>query len=301
MAKGLRMAKIKIPSVFSFVSAKEFLSAVSDLNVGSPGYSQRSLAKRLRWPVSYIPDVIKERKPFTVSRAYEFSKVFQFDTVATERLILLAVLSQNPEVNVRLRPYMQAGFSGRRSETTDPDILDFSFTLVFESIRWLRDKASEANVLKLLALQEIDAKEIALAIQTLLKKGLVSEQDGILRPNLECFDTDDMDFEQDASFHLDMVRNLTHYFEKKKIGPASYNSGFVHIGIEQLPEVINRLLAFRNWLLELSLEEAKKGTHDSRLFQMELHLLPLFDRKHLEKSRLAVFEPIVLFSNLISK
>ena len=83
---------MRCPDINQYNSISLFLQEVYSLNKkANKNASFRYFALKLKWPVSYLNDIIKGRKKLTIKRALELGLFLKLDAVDLERLIYLSL------------------------------------------------------------------------------------------------------------------------------------------------------------------------------------------------------------------
>lgn len=103
---------MKIPCISKQENAVSFFSELIALNSDNRAFSQRALSLKLKWPSSYITDILKGRRGLTISRAIQFASYFQFEAANFKKLIFLAIessVSMEPQDLERIRSVRIAG------------------------------------------------------------------------------------------------------------------------------------------------------------------------------------------------
>ncbi len=274
------IAKWKIPSVLDFEDPVNFFISLIEKNRGIRGFSQRNLSVKMGWPVSYLPDLLNRRKPFTVLQALQLIEYFDFDPLSKEKIILLAVASQLPKYKPDLLSLARSRSSKRSTATTDWQLLDARALLVLEVVRWYRGNASLDRVVALMTKGFLSKTEILDALEFLQRKKVIVVEAGRYRAIVNELHSDD-DNPVDDSFHRDCALFFIRFLESS-LRPALYNSASIHLPISNFEEYADRIVALRNWLFAQSRATiANQEAHDSVVFQLDLNLYPTFAPDHL--------------------
>lgn len=280
------MKKWKLPSILQVESAGQFFAEMTELNKSSKTFSQRELAKFLGWPISYIPDIIKNRKPFTISRSLEFVRAFKVHPIDAEHFILMAVASQTRTPSEELKNLRQIK-SPKMRENVFPEItvLDFEALLTCQAVSLLGPVASREKILHLLNEKDVPTEKADACLELLLQKEWITKhQNGyqcVIEKAYSNFNpsSDEMRLLQQA--FLESAKSFFNDF----FNPVTANSAFVVINKKRYDEVREKIKALKHWILEASTVDADEKQEETTLFQLELHLLPLFKPETLQKIR----------------
>lgn len=269
---------IILPDLNESGSARDYFQLFVLQNKHQVFFSQRWVAKELNWPVSYLPDLLKGRKKFTITRALQFARRFRLDSFDMEKLIFLAIQDLHPDLVSILSISHKNKSKIRKSKTCDLDLLDAKTLLVMEYIRWSKGQITKAKLLELVSRQEVTAEEVLAALKLLSNKGLVSCKNGkFSSPGNPIFsdDFDSHNSQEDRIIH-EQFSDFFKIFLRKKIGPAVYNNAIVHLHRRRFEELADKLVSLRNWILSTAEADGKLPfNEDVRLFQLDLSLTPL--------------------------
>jgi uncharacterized protein (TIGR02147 family) len=268
-----------MPSIFDEKSASSFFKKFIELNRDRKGFSQRAVSTRLKWPVSYLPDLIRGRKPLSIQRAVQFARYFKLSPIDMEKLILLSLHDQKMIDSLENASLKNTKSQTRKNAPEDLDLLDAHLLLVLECIRWFKGQATAEGLSELLKPRGLTEKDILKSIKILMKKDLIQKENEHYKTTSKAILGDDFDSAaNDAQMHKQFASMTMEYFNQA-FGPAVYNSAFVHIERSRFEEIADRIVAFRNWLLEISAIDAQKEVHeDIRLFQLDLNLTPIVSK-----------------------
>lgn len=280
------MKKWKLPGVFKIESAGQFFSKMTELNKSSKTFSQRELAKFLEWPVSYIPDLIKGRKPFTVTRSLELIRAFRIHPVDAEHLIFLAIASQSKADLTDIQDLRRIK-SPKMRENLFPELTIFKFEafLTCEAVALLGPNASRAKIERLLASKGMEAEMVGACLKLLLQKKLIKEaKNGFTCVVEKAYSNVNFSSEESRELQQAFLENAKNFFNDF-FRPATGSSAFVVINKGRYDEVREKILTLKNWILEVSVVDHKAAPEDTVLFQFEQHLLPVFRPEELQAVR----------------
>ena len=109
---------LSIPSPFDLDNPGDFFRAFIRMNSKADGFTHRSFADAIGWPVSYLSDVAQSRKSLTPARAIEFARFVGLDPLAAERLIFMGLHDVLPD---SLRSSMEPALSSRHAQQYEGD------------------------------------------------------------------------------------------------------------------------------------------------------------------------------------
>lgn len=257
------------------------------MNARVRGFSQRSISTKLGWPVSYLPDLMKKRKTFTIKRAIEFGNYFDLNPIDFEKLIYLSITDSGLIKNEDMQKIVSTKSQVRYKPTEDFELLSASTFLIFESVRWLQGKATLQVLIDLALKKDISADLVLESVRQLTARKLIEKKGNEYRVMQDFLMSDDYGPANETikKFHQQFSMLQHKYFEDP-IGPGFYNSAIVHIERSRYDEIVNRMAAFRNWIFEISKKDAKLPQKDDvRLFQFDINLTALFEKNLCKKLR----------------
>jgi hypothetical protein len=274
------------PDIVRYTDCRAYLAAfVAAGRKRGAAYSQRAIARKLKWPRAYLSDVLHGRKSFTVPRALQFAKAMKLDSYQIERLLFLTLKeSGDPEVG--------AYFEGVIARETDDSVRlrQIERTLwqrvetmaIFETLKWAGALLAPAEIKRLLfSFPSLDEERIAAIIADFKRDGLVFhdpqtettrflEGDGF-QDNF----TDAVSVKRDAAIYKQFAMNFINYWSNPQT-PFCLNSAFVRLPLAEIDTVKSRMVMLRNWLLDLDADLAKsEAPEPSLVFQLDLNLFPI--------------------------
>jgi uncharacterized protein (TIGR02147 family) len=271
------MRKWKIPSPYNAKTAADYFLDMTELNAESKSFSQRELAKHLGWPISYIPDLIKNRKPFTVARSLEFIRIFKISPIDAEHIIFLAVASQSKTDLSQLKDIQKLRKPDSRKSLADVSLFTFEVLFIFEVLRWLRGHGNRKNLKLIVARQKLSDEVIDQTLDLLIAKDLVEETSkGLTAKATGIFSDEPLDRSQEIRLHQEFADNVARFF-LAPFQPGTGSTTFLQIHTNHIAEVKEKIVALRNWIQEVA--EADEKATDPRtvgLFQLDMYLLPQF-------------------------
>lgn len=296
---------MKTPDIQNYSSYQNYLSDFYKLNRKSNGVgSYRFYAQKLKWPVSYLNEVITGKKKLTLNRALQLSRFLKFDGIDVERLIFLTLKDSEDSTikNYFTQKVMKEGHTQGYFDITEKKTsADKNMFLVTEEIFSDISLLAIADVI-VMNRGQIGLSEIAQLLysfpelkdsQILIKKIEVLEKHGIIKRKIIQKKVVGFDYRNEClAFSIDKktVKHMVQYAENYiKIitspQPKGWiTSGFIKLSKDRLSEAKKRILAFRNWLLELETEVMNDPNYNEKnvlVFQMDINLLSILDCDHL--------------------
>jgi hypothetical protein len=282
------MKKILIPSPQLYSNAADFLSELIKCNKAEQSkFSYRIIANKLKWPLSYIPDVIAGRKAFTLLRALQFADYSKMSSSDKERLTWFALLeNENEDVKV---------FFQKKLHLTPNDVLRpaivlkdadlYNTTAAICSFLILhKRRMTVVEIMQGMYLPYLTKSKVSKCLAEIEKNQyLVWDSSGRLIENNANFIFDNFN-EQDGKpfvnieLHKESAESFLKFIETPK-APSTYHSGIVQIRKGQFMSVALQMISLRNWLLDISNENiSSANTEEShRLMQFDLNLFPVTD------------------------
>jgi uncharacterized protein (TIGR02147 family) len=284
---------MKIPNIKNFYCIVDYFSSIYQVNKAlKKSFSHRMFARKVKWPGSYLSDIIKGRKKITISRCLQFAQVFKLSHAETEYLLSLCLADYEDE---NVSSYFKESVINKN--IAKEKMLPFkSYLNLFDNIRgmYLRE-------LILWGQGRIPVKELVKAqipfpelmndqvlnetLDFLLSKKLIKE----IKPafyvviEAELFTLDDDDFTIKnpgdlANHYIHQLEILNRLYKFYKGNGFSF-SGYIDITKERYPELQKRMFELRDWIISLSKEKKSDDLNKNETYQVELHCLPMFDFK----------------------
>lgn len=250
-------------------------------------FSYRLFARKVRWPVHYMHDVISGKRKLTLRRAVEFIRVAKLDAFETERLVFL-VLADSDDANV-------AAFAGSQLKARSPrqgddvGVLDeqnpfekgLDFIAMRELYKWAGRLLPPAAIVRLLYSRHLSEAAVEALTRGLRDKGWISiDAEGRVEV------TDEMIFRhrhsknaEVAASDLEYVDNIARFLRDKR-SPGLRFTAFTQLPLARIPEIHAKIVSLRNWILEIGLETGKNRgipPKDRTMFQFSGFLFPLID------------------------
>lgn len=280
------MSKILLPAPARFKNYREYFSDFIEKNSKNKSFSQRSFAKKVGWPVSYLNDLVKGRKHLTVSRVLQFSKLFDLNSLHVEKLMgwmmqeaLESHSSEKDFFETKVKPKQKAIVTGNLEEKGlefNPEILS-----VFEVVQWKKGKVTPFQIQKLLYLYpKLSTEKIKnylhlLERQKIIRKSKTGEYELLMKS----FFWDH--FGKLSALQIEQLyhENYVCWLKAPK-GPARFSSGLIEVAEEDFPLVQEKLDQLRNQLLTLSRKTASHAGNDrpSDLLQFGISIFPIIDK-----------------------
>lgn len=284
---------MKLPDIKSFESPVEYFRELYQTNKAlKSSFSHRSFARKVRWPSSYLSDIIKGRKKLTISRSLQFAQALKFTHLETEYLLTLC-LSDYDDDRVRsffreevtyknLSKAKQASFRGYLG------LFDNIRAMYLrELILWGQGKVALSNLLEA-QIPFPELKDPELLNETLRflsqKKLIVETKPGFFKATeSETFALDDDAFTikhaPDLAKHyiaqLEILSRLYRYYT----GAGFAFSGYLDFNKDRYPEIQKRMFELRDWMIGLSKEAKSADITKNDTFQFEMHFIPMFNFK----------------------
>jgi hypothetical protein len=273
------------PDIAGFSNYRTYLAAfVAAGRKRGAAYSQRALARKLKWPRAYLSDVLHGRKSFTVPRALQFAKAMKLDSYQVERLLFLTLKeSDDPEVGAYFeRVIAREGDDTSRTTPVERALWQRVETMaVFEAIKWAGTRLAPAEIKRLLfSFPSLDEARIAAIVAELERNDIVvydPKTKTTIFPGGNLFQ-DDLDADavtRDAAIHKQFAMNFINYWSNPQ-APFCLNSAFVRLPLAGIDTVKSRMVMLRNWLFDLDEALSKSAKPEpSLVFQLDLNLFPI--------------------------
>lgn len=280
------MNNLVYPSVYESPSIQDFFSQFVVLNQDKVFFSHRYFASKIRWPISYLNDLIKGRRSLTISRCIQLIEFAHLDPIEAERFVFLCLKDNLSEKQKGLVDSKLPKSRGAElyEDATHADLIHQQTTLlVFSTLYWAKKALSAAELIKLTPLFHLEEAKVQASIQFLIEKDVIRVGPGneikFLKSHLML---DELYSPEINTLHQDFAKSTVAFYSHFQ-GPTTLNCGFVELSRSRFPEIQDKLLAFRNWLLDYSMEYAthnpKKRLDETLLFQFDLNLFPVLDKK----------------------
>ncbi|MCM2282018.1 MAG: hypothetical protein NDI61_09250 [Bdellovibrionaceae bacterium] len=303
---------MKIPDIKKATSVAVFFTEFYQLNRNADEFSYRRFADLVNWPHSYLNDLMSGRKPLTVMRALEFAKFAQFNSVETERLIVMSFgSSENPHVRSHFQSWLNSAMSLNSKNSpavnveeldpvdevaVDPEFYkDFSLIALYTLIQWGHGQLRLDELGQMLIGFPEFRNEAVLRdkLSLLDKAGLIKKSgeriDAIGARNL----IGSLDPLAEAR---SIVETLDRTLSVQDLrGMAQF--GFVILPVDKLEEMSDRLCAFANWLLKNSegVVSSCEKRNDRLIIRYDLFLTHALDLRKLG------YDPLDLERNLVDQ
>ena len=287
---------MRSPKIHAYGDVRQFLADLYASNSsGTRKLSHRGWANRLKWPISYMNDVIRGRKNLTVARAIELSRFLKFDGFETERLLAMTLM-QNERADVgeyfnkRLkdefnisthfnRPDSAKSVSSpERSQFVGEEIFsDISLLAIFDVIAWRNGAVTREEISNYLyTFPELkDPKVLDTKLKKLEAAGLIKQ-----KPQEDGFEFLDkflfFNFDKNTAIHAGQYADNFKRILTRPEAKAWIGSGFLMLSKRDFNEFRQRYFAFRNWVVSLdSRVQDYEDRDDSILFQLDMNLFSL--------------------------
>lgn len=284
-----------LPKIKNFLNYSDYFNNFYESNKKiDKKFSFRFIAKKLNWPLSYLPELITKKKKLTIQRALEFAKVFDLNSVDSERLIYLTLHDQlNPDLQhilddkIYLNQSKKIFKSTVSTEEYQKLFLHLDVLVVHQYLMLHQGKLNKKNILNSMVLfPQINAERVDEIIQILLARDVLKQinknEFKVLKSNL-FLNQDDLDQNQDAELKKQIYESEVNYsdvykkFLEKPFGRGCYFSGFIQIPDDHIQVAIDKILDLREFLLKMS-ESAQASTNDKKkVYQLAAHLFQLLN------------------------
>jgi len=280
---------LTVPDLFEKKNAYDFFYEFLEVNSSKRGFSQRSLSAKLGWPVSYLPDLMKKRKAFTIKRAIEFGNYFHLSPIDLEKLIYLAIVDSGQAKSDQLQKIKEAKQPIRLLDDKNFELMNVAILMTFTIICWLKGTATSEIIIEAGQKKGFSEELISECIVKLIKLEVVIKEGERLLPTREYLFTDERDSNKELNdlnigINEQFMAMQGKLFSGELFGPFFASSAFVLIDKKRFKEIADRMVAFRNWIFEISKEDGKLSLdQDVRLFQFDINLTSLFKNDDIEK------------------
>ncbi|MFZ4403757.1 MAG: hypothetical protein ACOYOK_06610 [Pseudobdellovibrionaceae bacterium] len=284
----------QVPHILKYDDVPQLFADFFELNKSKTrGFSHRYFAQKAKWPMSYLSDLIKGRKPLTLTRAVQFSQLVRLDSLQTERLIYLTLLkAKEIEIQKFAKKKISATIEGLYHKTCKVPysmIENLEYEAVMTVLVWARKKIPAQEIKKrLFTFEDFSEEKINAVIKKLEEHKVISfDQKGHLKDfSFMVLDESRDDPTQSAKafstgvhIHKKYAENFIQ-FAKKDLAPSFYTSGFVEIPRKDFKRIAEKFYELRNWVLEFGQQtslQKKESVEDTVVFQMTMNLFTLLE------------------------
>lgn len=246
------------PNILKFEDVALYFKEFYQLNQKNPRFTYRKFAEQINWPYSYLNDLAAGRKPLTISRALEFSKLIGMTVPETERFI---VMSLKDSENAIVSDYFSRQFNmavdlaekplGKK--VIGPFSLSSGAIMLFAVIAWIKKPVKIETLEKLTEVlpQILAPLEVRAAVEELVQSGVLK-----MDADTAVF-VDDAYFEGNSVTHQAHLQILMQIF-KDRAGKnivsllpgihGYYRNGMVEFPVEHMEELQQRLMNLANWI-----------------------------------------------------
>ena len=286
---------MKLPNIKKFYSSTEYFADLYALNKSSKKtFSHRAFARKVKWPASYLSDIIKGRRKLTIARGLQFAGSIKLSPAETEYLIFLCLSDyDDPNVSEHFKSVLKS-----RNLPKDRQVSFKNYLSLFDNIRgmylrelllWGQGKVPLSRLLSAqIPFPELNEKAVLEeTLNFLLNRKLIRQvaPDHYVVVESELFALDDNEFTKDnpqplANHYIHQLEILSRLY-KRYTGYGFSFSGYIDICKERYPEIQNKMFELRDWLISLSQEKKSPQLPENETFQVELHCIPLFDLKNI--------------------
>lgn len=274
----------------NFVDALDYFKAFFEINKSNnPQFSHRSFAAKIKWPSSYLSDLIVGRKQLSVQRALQFSEHFKMNALNQERLLWFALANSKSayekdffEKKLRRDPNSLIKDSLSNFE---PELANDMIT-VLRILHWTKRKLSAAEILETFELPTLTLERVSKALEKIeIEKYVNWNPEGVLEkgPSPTLFagfdhsNTKGNSAYEGLELHKDYAHNFLAFIDKPQ-SPSTYHSQYVTVPRGQFMPLAIKILELRNWIVDFStqyVEEAANSETGSYLMQLDLNLFPI--------------------------
>ncbi len=290
---------MRCPDIQQYSSVNQFVKDFYIFNKKENAKASfRFFALKLKWPVSYLNDVIKNRKKLTMKRTLELGSYLKFDSVNMERLIFLS-LKQSEDKQIfeyfsdKLNEEFnsQSYFPTRNQQETIPlhfhvvgesIYSDISLLAVFDTISLADGKITPKKISEMLYTFPELAKE-----SVLLSKIDELHKQELITPVLQNGKITSFEYLKKQLFFITTNRTghfMAQYAENYQrmvsnpLAKAWIGSGFLMISQDRLSEVKKKFMNFRNWMISVDARAMEnQGKNKRLLFQFDMNLFSVIN------------------------
>lgn len=246
-----------VPTVGAAVDARSYLQALVEENGALDAkFSIRWFCQRLKWPASYINDVLAGRRALSLNRALELARFLKLDSLDTEHLVVL-VLAGSGEAPVaqHFARERRLRFQHPSSEPSEAlgvfDELEHMLVFVLLAAAGRRLAPSEIRA-RLYTLSERSDAEVESILAEFAKTGHFEEAPNgdlrFLKRTLD-YNLDGAGPERRVAVFKEHLLSAIRYLESpQRASPGSFTSRVMSLTAERAREVAARLDQFQSWL-----------------------------------------------------
>lgn len=283
-----QMRKKLNPSPQLYSNAATFFADFIKINKEeNSNFSHRLIASKLKWPVSYISDIIAGRKVLTLPRVLQFSDFYKMNSFDRERLIWFALAeSENDEVK---------SFFHKKLHLSSKDVLKPAIPLkdanlyntlaaVCAFLILKKHRMSASEIMEQIYLPYLTTEKIAEALSEIDKNHyLVWNSQGELITNnadfvFDNFSEDDGEPFVNLELHHETAKSFLHFLKHPK-SPSVYQSGIIQLRKGQFMTLALQIISLRNQFIEISQENVVSATakenENYRLMQFDFNFFPV--------------------------
>lgn len=271
---------MKVPAVTEFKTSCDFVRGLIEVNGETKGFSHRFLAKKLKFPAAYLSDVVNGRRKLTLSRAVQMAQALAMDGVDTEYLVTL-VLRDSSKGAARIFFENQTRRRYRKSDqmtTNDPEGRYSRIeTLAIKALApGLTSGTAVENLKKMLVtFPDYSRDDVEWTLARLVRDGVLEiDAHGTYQSKKTIFIQSDNVSPRNDPVHRQYAENFIRYYDLR-MGPATMNSAFIRVPHESFEKIRERVLIFRDWLLELDQPYDPKDNRLHMVFQFDLNMFPI--------------------------
>jgi len=280
------MNSLNFPSVYNFSDISDYFLAFLKANEEKSFFSHRYFANKIEWPLGYLNDVISKRRGLTINRCMQFIEFSNMDPIASERFVYLCLKNNLNEKQKKIVDQKLPKSRGAQliDDGTKKELFhEQANHLVFSILKWCKQNLTDEQIQELSPVVSLSLESIKNARQTLLDQKIirVSEDDiGIefLNPN---FMVDEVYSAPVSQLHQAFARSSVNYYNHNP-GPATLNCGFIELPRARFKEITEKMLAFRNWLLDYASDyeahNKRERLDETLVFQFDLNLFPVMNK-----------------------
>lgn len=290
-----------LPKAIDHRDYQSYFKALIALNKAKKRYfSHRYFARRIKWPPSYLSDLVNGHKSLTLVRALQFAKAVDMDPFDTERMVFWS-LRENDDHNVKrfAESNLESDVMGNILKNPiiqgkDPSCLDDTkICFIFESIAvlavltvlvWARRLLPPEEIKDLLfSFHGISPNEVRRIINTLVSKGIV-----VANGNGDIVKTDfnayrmlleaQGDMERiGRDIHTQFAHNFMRYLYYNH-GPRICGSGFIVVPEESVEGIRSKFVQLQLLLENINSQAGSSSSYNSgshRVFQYDINFFPI--------------------------
>lgn len=292
-----RINGMLLPKTKNFTNASDFFKSFYEINKKeNSNISYRHLALKLKWPISYIPELIAKKRRLTVQRAIEFSQKLKMKPSDTEKLVFLAIKELVDEpfkifIDEKFLFNTKATqFTGNINSKEHELFLDLKNLMMHQYLSLKQGKVDINEVLSWqTSMSSLDKNEVLLILKRLMDLNIIKKVDQntfeILKDELFWSPDSDISNSENKCRTLQIealyAKNYIEFLKNPK-GKGTFTSGFIQISESLFEETRGKINSLRDYLFEQSKKtsmDPKFNREEKNVYQIGLQLFPVLHKK----------------------